>query len=186
MGWLSLNLLTIGATNIVVTVQSADGSETRAFPINLCAKPDDWEFFDVAKALKVRIGGWPEVKKSKSRDPEGRPAMRLSAVDGAFIKHDYAGLRFDCDDEAFRNIFGETGPGKTVVFRARATDAFTKRVEIVFIQRDGGNWGVDLPLTPEWQTIRVPVAKLRPYWQTRRDDGTKPDMSQVQGFSSRT
>ena len=181
---LSLNLLTIGATNIVVTVQTADGSETRAFPINLCAKPDDWEFFDVAKALKVRIGGWPEVKKSKSRDPEGRPAMRLSAVDGAFIKHDYVGMRFDCDAEGFRNIFGETGPGKTVVFRARATDAFTKRVEIVFIHMDGGNWGVDLPLTPEWQTIRVPVAKLRPYWQTRRDDGTKPDMSQVQGFST--
>ena len=181
---LSLNFSTIGATNIVVTVQTADGSETRAFPINQCAKPNDWEFFDVAKALKVRIGGWPEVKKSKSRDPEGRPAVRLSAVDGAFVKHDYVGLRFDCDEEGFRNIFGETGPGKTVVFRARATDPFTKRVEIVFIHRDGGNWGVDLPLTPEWQTIRVPVAKLRPYWQTRRDDGTKPDMSQVQGIST--
>ena len=181
---LSLNLTAIGATNIVVTVQTADGSETRAFPINQCAKPNDWEFFDVAKALKVRIGGWPEVKNSKSRDPEGRPAMCLSAVPGAFAKHDYAGLRFDCDDEGFRNIFGETGPGKTVVFRARATDAFTKRVEIVFIHRDGGNWGVDLPLTPEWQTIRVPVAKLRPYWQTRHGDGTKPDMSQVQGFST--
>ncbi len=180
----SLNLSAIGATNIVVTVQTADGSETRAFPINQCAKPNDWEFFDVAKALKVRTGGWPEVKKTKSRDPEGRPAVRLSAVDGAFIKRDYVGLRFDCDGEGFRNIFGETGPGKTVVFRARATDAFTKRVEIVFIQRDGGNWGVDLPLTPEWQTIRVPVEKFRPYWNTRRGDGTKPDMSQVQGFST--
>ena len=70
------------------------------------------------------------------------------------------------------------------MFRARATDAFTKRVEIVFIHRDGGNWGVDLPLTPEWQTIRVPLEKLRPYWQTKRGDGTKPDMSQVQGFST--
>jgi hypothetical protein len=181
---LSLNLTAIGATNIVVTVQTADGSETRAFPINQCAKPNDWEFFDVAKALKARIGGWPEVKKSKSKDPEGRSAMRLSAVDGAFVKHDYVGLRFNCDEESFRNIFGETGPGKTVVFRARATDAFTKRVEIVFIHRDGGNWGVDLPLTPEWQTIRVPVNKLRPYWQTRHGDGTKPDMSQVQGIST--
>ena len=181
---LSLNVSAIGVTNIIVTVQSANGSETRAFPIRLCAKPDEWEFFDVAKALKVRTGGWPEVKKSESRDPEGRPAVCLSAVDGAFIKRDYAGLRFDCDDEGIRNIFGATGPGKTVVFRARATDAFTKRVEVVFIGRDGGNWGVDLPLTPEWQTIRVPVAKLRPYWQTRRGDGTQPDMSQVQGIST--
>ena len=181
---LSLSLSAIGATNIVVTVQSANGSETRAFPIHLCAKPDDWEFFDAEKALKARIGGWPEVKKSKTRDPEGRTAMRIAAVAGAFIKRDYVGLRFDCDAEGFRNIFGETGPGKTVVFRARATDEFTKRVEIVFIHRDGGNWGVDLPLTPEWQTIRVPVEKLRPYWQTKRGDGTKPDMSQVQGFST--
>ena len=112
---LSLNLSAIGATNIVVTVQSANGSETRAFPIHLCAKPDDWEFFDVAEALKARIGGWPEVKKSKSRDPEGRTAMRITAVAGAFVKHDYVGFRLGCDLERFKNTFGETGPGKTVV-----------------------------------------------------------------------
>ena len=179
----SFNVSAIGVTNVVVTVQSANGSDTKSFPIRLCAKPDDWDFFDVAEALKVRTAGWPEVKKLRASDPQGRPAVRLAGVDGAFVKRDYSGFRFKCDSEAFRNLFGATGPGKTVLFRARATDAFTKRVEVVFTGLDGGNWGVDLELTPEWRTIRVPVDKLRTYWQTRRGDGTAPDMSQVQEIS---
>lgn len=181
---LSLNLSEVGATNIVVTVQSANGSETRVFPIRLCAKPDDWEFFDVTKALQAWTEGWPEVKKLKSSDPQGRPALRLTAEAGAFVNRAYSGLRFDCDYEGFKNIFGETGPGKTVIFRARATDEFTKQVEVVFIHRNGGNWGVDLSLTPEWQTIRVPLEKFHPYWRTRRGDGTAPDMSQIRGIST--
>jgi hypothetical protein len=102
---------------------------------------------------------------------------------GGSYADDKAGQQIACDANSFRTLFRETGPGRTAVFRARATDAFTKRVEIVFMQSDGGNWGVDLPLAPEWRTVRVPVEDFRPYWHTRRGDGTKPDMSQVQSVS---
>ena len=181
---LSLNLSVIGVTNIVVTVQSANGSETRAFPISVCSKPEDWEFFDAERALKARTKGWPYVKKSKSGDQYGRPAVRMAAVGGAFAKRDYyAGMRYHCDCDDFRRNFGETGPGKTLVFNARATDAFTKSVEVVFIHSDGGRWGVNVPLTQEWQTVRVPVDSLQPRWGTRRGDGTTPDMSLVQYIS---
>jgi hypothetical protein len=59
----------------------------------------------------------------------------------------------------------------------------TKKVEIVFTGEDGGNWGVDLALTPQWRTIRVPIEDLRPYWKTRRNDGTRPDMSRLKEIS---
>ncbi len=181
---LSLNLSTVGATNIVVTVQSANGSETRAFPISICIKSDDWEFFDAERALKARTKGCPDVKKSKSIDPHGRPAVRITAAKDTFAKRDYyAGMQYDCDSNGFKSVFGETGPGKTLMFHARATDAFTKHVEVVFIHNDGGKWGVNVPLTQEWQTVRVPVESLQPRWGTRRGDGTKPDISQVQRIS---
>ena len=180
----TFNVSAIGVTNVVVTVQSASGSETRAFPVKLCAKPDDWEFFNVEAALKGRYTWAPNVRKYRGADPAGGAALGFAAKEGAFAgPKDFVGQRVPCDAVGFQNLFGETGRGKTAVFRARATDAFTKRVEVVFVQADGGNWGVDLELTPEWRTIRVPVKDFRPYWTTRRGDGTEPDMGQAQVIS---
>ena len=70
-----------------------------------------------------------------------------------------------------------------MVFRARATDEFTGKVEIVFEQKDGGCWGVDLPLTQKWRDVRVPMKDFRPYWQTKRGDGTFPDMRKTVSVS---
>ena len=180
----TFNVSAIGVTNVVVTVQSASGSETRSFPVKLCVKPDDWEFFNVEAALKGRYTWAPNVRKYRGTDPAGGAALGFAAKEGAFAgPKDFVGQRIPCDAVGFQNLFGETGRGKTAVFRARATDAFTKRVEVVFVQADGGNWGVDLELTPEWRTIRVPVKDFRPYWTTRRGDGTEPDMGQVQVIS---
>ena len=177
----SFDIAAIGVTNVIVTMQSASGSETRSFPVRLCARPDDWEFFDAEAALKGRYTWITGVRKYRASDPSGGVALGFAAKEGTFAgAKEFAGQRVPCDESGFRNLFGKTGPGKTAVFRARATDAFTKRVEVVFVQADGGNWGVDLELTPEWRTIRVPVKNFRPYWQTRRGDGTEPDMSQVQ------
>ena len=181
---ISLSMSAVGVTNVVVTVQSAAGSETLSFPVKLCASPGEWNFLDVENALKGSYTWAPGVNRYRAADPAGGAGIGFAAKEGAFAgDRNFAGQQIACDVNSFQTLFRETGPGRTAVFRARATDAFTKRVEIVFMQSDGGNWGVDLPLAPEWRTVRVPVEEFRPYWHTRRGDGTKPDMSQVRSVS---
>ena len=154
------------------------------FGVKLCASPSEWEFFDVAAALRRGFWGVPGVRKYKAIDPEGRGGVGFAAQAGAFAgEKDYAGQHMSCDAAAFRQLFGTAGEPKAVLFRARATDVFTKKIEFVFKQAGGGNWGVDLPLTTEWRTIRVPVADLRPYWHTKRDGTTKPAPHTAQGVS---
>ena len=48
---------------------------------------------------------------------------------------------------------------------------------------DRGSWGVNLPLTADWRTIRVPVDTLKPFWKTVRGDGTAPDMGRLERIS---
>lgn len=54
----------------------------------------------------------------------------------------------------------------TLHLRARALEPTTTAVEIVLLERDGSVWGRNLPLTPEWRDVRVPLASFRhfPHW----------------------
>ena len=49
---------------------------------------------------------------------------------------------------------------KTIVMTARALYPWTDKVEMVFIESDGSAWGMNVPLTTEWQHIRIPIEKL--------------------------
>ena len=159
-------------------------SATTTYTIPLRNSPEEWEFFDPDEARAHVSWGGPAISFSDAVDPDRGKALRVAAKPGAFAEggKEYVGGTVTCDYNAFQALFGPVGPAKEVVFRARATDPFTKKIECVFTQVDGGNWGVDLPLTTEWRTIRVPVKDLRPYWGTRRDGPTKPDPAQAQSF----
>ena len=126
------------------------------------------------------------VRKTLSRDENGAPALRITADAGSFDRADKKGFAAQpvyCELDGFRMHFGDAGRGKAILVRARATVFDTKKVEIVFNGEDGGNWGVNLPLTTQWRTIRVPVADFKPFWKTKHGDGTVPDMSRVKGIS---
>ncbi len=159
-------------------------STVPAFSTKLRVTPSEWEFLDVMAALSRGFWGVRGVRKYTATDPEGGRGIGFSAEAGAFAgEKDYAGVHVACDVDSFWQLFGNVGEAKAVLFRARATDAYTKRFEFVFKQLDGGNWGVDLPITTEWRTIRVPVKELRPYWQTKRDGSSKPDPRQALGIA---
>ena len=177
---LNFNVSTLGATNISVTVHTASGRETRSFPVRLCSSPDDWEFLDMKSAMRSAFRGPLGVKRDLVRDPAGRKALRFFAEAGAFLgERDFAKLRTAYDSHIFRTVFGDVGRGKSVTFRARATDDFTRTAEIVFEQNDGGCWGANIPLEKEWRDIRIPVRDFRPYRSTKRGDGTPPNMGDV-------
>jgi hypothetical protein len=103
-----------------------------------CATADDWEFL-----------------------PGSKPYV-LSAKPNAFAgKPDCQGARFSVSRKTLSRKFPQAGAGKELVVRARATRPDTKSVEITLIHANGKVWGTELPLTPEWTDIRVPLSDLR-------------------------
>ncbi|MBC7288715.1 MAG: hypothetical protein H5T86_11895 [Armatimonadetes bacterium] len=50
---------------------------------------------------------------------------------------------------------------------ARAVYPQTDRVEVTLIQEDGAAYGTEVPLTPSWQELTVPLGELRLMWNTQ-------------------
>ncbi len=67
-------------------------------------------------------------------------------------------FRHEVDDELdpWRDMLGDR---TTLRIRARALESSTTAVEIVLLERDGAAWGTNIPLTSEWQDIRIPFAR---------------------------
>lgn len=177
---LCFNVSALGATNISVTIHTASGRETRSFPVRLCSRPEDWDYLDIDAAMASAFRGPSGVKREVARDDTGRKALRFLAEAGAFAgDRDFAQLRTAFDSRGFRAAFGDVGTGKAVTVRVRATDEFTRNAEIVFEQNDGGCWGADVPLEKDWRDVRIPIKDFKPYWNTRRGDGTSPNLGDV-------
>ena len=104
---------------------------------------------------------------------------------GAFAgKPDCKAVSFSVARRRMRRRFPDAGPGKTLVVRIRATDAQTKKVEFTLIHVGGKAWGTDLPLTPEWKDLKIPLDKLRYFghWKGMPplQPGDRPDARNVQ------
>ena len=69
-------------------------------------------------------------------------------------------FRHEVDDELdpWRDVLADR---TTLRICARALESSTTAVEIVLLERDGAAWGTNIPLTSEWQDIRVPLRSLR-------------------------
>ena len=66
----------------------------------------------------------------------------------------------------------------TLVIRARG-DAGTSAVEVSLVEQDGSGYGYDVPLTPAWRTVRLPLSGLRPMWSTKGDSVDLSRLSHV-------
>jgi hypothetical protein len=69
-------------------------------------------------------------------------------------------FRHEVDDELdpWRAVLADR---TTLRIRARALEPSTTLVEVVLLERDGAAWGTNVPLTTEWQDVRVPLDSLR-------------------------
>lgn len=103
-----------------------------------CATPNDWNYL-------FGTGGFRFASKpNEFADPRRT------------CRSDY----FHVSREAFNRRFPKTGPGRTLVVRARATDPQTRKVELALIHSDQRVWGALVPLTEELQDVRIPLSEL--------------------------
>jgi len=104
-----------------------------------------------------------------------------------FVKKDSCrAMDFDGCLTRLRQKFPEAGPGRAVVVRARATTPETNQVELRLRFQNGRLWGTNLPLTTEWQEIRVPFEKLRYFSHyanmPKLEPGETPDARKLIGI----
>jgi hypothetical protein len=147
------------------------------FGVNAVARPQDWRFFDVDEALSAPI--WSQgVWRYEGIDEKNRRALHIQ-IKNFTGDVDNVGIRIPCADEDFARFFPEQESNGALILHARAVFPQTSKVEFVFIETDGTPWGTEIPLTPEWQDIRVPFSSLRffSHWKavpavpdTRRPD----------------
>jgi hypothetical protein len=68
----------------------------------------------------------------------------------------------------------------TLVVRARAIEPDTDCFELGLVQGDGRAYGVNVPLWPDWHDAEIPLAQLKPLWNS--PPGC-PDVQQVSELS---
>lgn len=115
-----------------------------------------------------------------------RPYVFASDAGAFAAKTDCKDSVFDVARRRMRRRFPDAGPGKTLVVRARATDAQTKKVELALIHVGGKVWGTVLPLTQEWKVLEIPLDKLSYFGHWKGvpplQPGDRPDARNVKGI----
>lgn len=118
----------------------------------VCADVNEWEFVQEENGLVYTSPAGEYLGKKRGRN-----------------------IAYHVPTDALNRMFPQAGPAREVVIRARATTAGTKSVEVAFTQEDGLTWGKIVPLTSDWQEIRIPVAKLEFFRQWSKSGEVRPD-----------
>ena len=128
-----------------------------------CATADEWEFL-----------------------PQGKPYVFASEPNEFKEPNACRGWGADVSLRKLAKRFPKAGPGKDLVVRARATKPDTKKVEITLRHDDGKVWGTQIPLTPEWQDVRIPLTELHyfKHWGNLPplEPGDRPDARHLTNF----
>jgi hypothetical protein len=109
---------------------------------------------------QVRFGGDP-FQQRLTRDTTEGCVLQVS-VERFGPAPSAVSFRHEMDEVA--NLWRDKlAACKTLCVRARAREATTTTTaaELVLIERDGAAWGINVPLTTEWQDIRIPLDSLR-------------------------
>ena len=160
-----------------------------ALPLRVVDRTMAWSLFDAEAWLRAPVW-FNEFHRWRVADGLGRTAVHLG-VDSFGGTHESVSLRVPCNapppassggrdgspnrppalsiDEGRAPRGGvptaDDGERAVLTVRVRAACPRTTAFELVLIESGGVPWGTNVPLTTEWQTIRIPVSSLRLFTQ---------------------
>ena len=142
-----------------------------ALPLTAVAGTTRWSLFD-ADAWERKKDGSHELRRWRVTDDRGAQAVHLGAdrFDG---DRDSVSLRISCDAKTYARLWQTEGRDAVVMVRARAAAPQTTGFELALIESGGVAWGTVVPLTAAWQTVRIPVGKLRLFTQWDKEMASK-------------
>ena len=149
-----------------------------ALPLAVVDGAMAWSLFDAEAWLRAPVW-FNEFHRWRVTDSLGHTAVHLG-VDSFGGTHESVSLRVPCiapppvgrDGSPNRprpprggGPTADDGERAVLTVRVRAACPRTTAFELVLIESGGVPWGTNVPLTPEWQTVRIPVSSLRLFTQ---------------------
>lgn len=128
-------------------------------PLNAAGAGGRWALFDAKAWMRVPTWSVP-LRRWPVKDDEGRDGVHLGMA-GFGGEHGSVSLRVPCDGRTFARLWRTDGADAVLNVRARGAYAQTTAFELVLVEACGVAWGLNVPLTREWQTVRVPLRQLR-------------------------
>jgi len=119
-----------------------------------------WSLFDADSWLRAPV--WFDAFHRWRVTDDRRHAAVHFGVESFGGEHDSVSLRVPCHAPPPAT---EDGARAVLHVRARAACPHTTSFELVLIESGGIPWGMTVPLTSEWQTIRIPVSSLKLFTQ---------------------
>jgi hypothetical protein len=211
----------IKATLLEYCVAVQSGEQVRTFPADVRGEPAEWDFPVVAlwEMLVVEKEA-PVILFDARRDRNkllfshewGGVPRRIDFVQGMTpsklaLRIDVPGFKAGPKDVSCQHNFskelderrGVLGRFKVLQVRARSGQEATKKFGIALIELDGTAWGSTVPLTGQWQEIRIPLSKLcptkvamlpqgwpwvNPYWLRNPTGGTQAEHLRIQNIAA--
>ena len=144
-----------------VEIQQADWVYRPDEPLLRVMRKDDPPVLVEFDNAIVPQGRGPSISMSVFGMEPGRLAWRWSASSFANKGggQDFASAQ-PAISPSFKQQLDDKKTYTAIVLTARALYPWTNRVEMVFSESDGSSWGMNVPLTTEWQHIRIPIEDL--------------------------
>ena len=134
-----------------------------ALPLFVTDGSNPWNLFDMEACL--RASEWTGLlRRWRVTDDAGRAGLHLG-TDSFSGEHESFSLRIPCDGKTFAQLWQTDGERAVLHIRARAACPRTTGFELALIEASGVPWGLVVPLTTEWQTLHIPLSKLRLFTQ---------------------
>ena len=134
-----------------------------SFALTVAEGSTPWELVDV-KALLRTVDWTHQMRRWQVWDCEGRQAAHLG-TDGFSAERESVSLRMPCEGKAFAKLWQTDGQNAVLTVRARAACPKTTGFELALIESGDVAWGMVVPLTVEWRTIRIPGNTLKLFTQ---------------------
>ena len=144
-----------------VEIQQADWVYRPDEPLLRVMRKDDPPVLVEFDNAIVPQGRGPSISMSVFGMDPGRLAWRWTASSFANKGggQDFASAQ-PAISPSFKQQLDDKKTYTAIVLTARALYPWTNRVEMVFSESDGSSWGMNVPLTTEWQHIRIPIEDL--------------------------
>ncbi|MBR4900200.1 MAG: hypothetical protein IKZ46_04605 [Victivallales bacterium] len=144
-----------------VEIQQADWVYRPDEPLLRVMRKDDPPVLVEFDNAIVPQGRGPSISMSIFGMDPGRLAWRWTASSFANKGggQDFASAQ-PAISPSFKQQLDDKKTYTAIVLTARALYPWTNRVEMVFSESDGSSWGMNVPLTTEWQHIRIPIEDL--------------------------
>ena len=119
-------------------------------------RPQDWNFFDAALAVRCSgNGGWTEAAK----DDRERPACRYRAKN--FTEREAMNAYVPSSGKVYAAAFPDADVGRTLIVTGCAVGSVAEQVEVALRLDDGQVWGTIVTLPKHWSEVRVPLSDFR-------------------------